>query len=145
MEADNLAIAEGTRKTPATATSVDEYISTFPADIQQVLQRVRQTIRKAAPMARERISCNMPTFSLDKDIVHFGAFREHIDSYPPVRDPELQARIAIYRGENGNLRFPLDQPIPFDLIRSASRSANTLCAANRPFRAAGTQHRRPSA
>jgi uncharacterized protein YdhG (YjbR/CyaY superfamily) len=109
-------MSEHTMKSAATPTTVDEYISAFPADIQKVLQKVRETIRKVAPTARERISYNLPTFSLDKDIIHFGAFKEHIGLYPPVRDPELQGRIAMYRGEKGNLRFPLDQPIPYDLI-----------------------------
>ncbi|MBV9636562.1 MAG: DUF1801 domain-containing protein [Methylobacteriaceae bacterium] len=109
-------------KACATSVAIDEYISSFPADIQQVLQKVRQTIRQAAPMARERMSYNMPTFALDKDIVHFGAFKEHIGFYPPVRDPELQDRIAAYRGEKGNLRFPLDQPIPYDLIGDIVKS-----------------------
>jgi uncharacterized protein YdhG (YjbR/CyaY superfamily) len=53
---------------------------------------------------------------LDKDIVHFGAFKGHIGLYPPVREPDLQSRTLAYRGEKGNLRFPLDQPIPYDLI-----------------------------
>jgi uncharacterized protein YdhG (YjbR/CyaY superfamily) len=113
---------EGMMKASATPTSVDEYISTFPADVQQVLQKVRRPIKRAAPMARERISYNMPTFSLGKDIVHFGAFKEHIGLYPPVREPELQDRIAIYRGENENLRFPLDQPIPYGLIGDIVKS-----------------------
>jgi uncharacterized protein YdhG (YjbR/CyaY superfamily) len=98
---------------PAT---VDDYIAAFPADIQQMLQRIRETIRQAAPTARERISYKMPTFALDKDIVHFGAFKGHIGLYPPVREPDLQSRTLAYRGEKGNLRFPLDQPIPYDLI-----------------------------
>jgi uncharacterized protein YdhG (YjbR/CyaY superfamily) len=58
----------------------------------------------------------MPTYRLDRDIVHVGAFKEHIGFYPPVREAELQSRIRPYRGEKGNLRFPLDQPIPYDLI-----------------------------
>jgi uncharacterized protein YdhG (YjbR/CyaY superfamily) len=58
----------------------------------------------------------MPTFSLASDIVHFGAFKRHIGLFPPVRDPELEAETRAYRGEKGNLRFPLDQPIPYALI-----------------------------
>lgn len=58
----------------------------------------------------------MPTFALDRDIIHFGAFKGHIGLYPPVREQELQSRALPYRGEKGNLRFPLDQPIPHDLI-----------------------------
>lgn len=96
--------------------AVDAYIAAFPAGVRELLQKVRRTIRKAAPMATERMSYNMPTFFLDGVIVHFGGFKEHIGLYPPVRAPELQARIAPYRGEKGNLRFPLDKPVPYDLI-----------------------------
>ncbi|HEX3429721.1 MAG TPA: DUF1801 domain-containing protein [Rhizomicrobium sp.] len=102
--------------------AVDEYIAAFPAHTRKVLQKVRQTIKKAAPAAKERISYNIPTFFLDGVIVHFGAFKEHIGLYPPVRAPELQARIAPYRGEKGNLRFPLDKPVPYDLIADIVKS-----------------------
>jgi uncharacterized protein YdhG (YjbR/CyaY superfamily) len=101
---------------PANPTSVDDYIAGFPADVQQLLQGIRETIRRAAPTARERISYRMPTFALGKVIVHFGAFKGHIGLFPPVRDPDLQSRMLPYRGDKGNLRFPLDQPIPHDLI-----------------------------
>jgi len=103
-------------KPPANPATVDDYISAFPAEIQRVLQDIRETIRRAAPTARERISYRMPTFALHRDIIHFGAFRGHIGLYPPVREQELQSRALPYRGEKGNLRFPLDQPIPHDLI-----------------------------
>jgi uncharacterized protein YdhG (YjbR/CyaY superfamily) len=103
-------------KPPADPATVDDYISAFPAETQRVLQDIRETIRRAAPTARERISYRMPTFALDRDIIHFGAFKGHIGLYPPVREPELQSRVLPYRGEKGNLRFPLDQPIPHDLI-----------------------------
>jgi uncharacterized protein YdhG (YjbR/CyaY superfamily) len=111
---------------------VDDYIAGFPADVQRVLQKIRQTIRKAAPAARERISYNMPTYALGKDIVHFGAFKEHIGFYPPVRDAELQDRIAPYRGEKGNLRFPLDRPIPYDLIADIVKARAARAAAKTP-------------
>jgi len=73
-------------------------------------------------MATERISYGIPSLYLDGVIVHFGAFKGHIGLYPPVRDPELANRIAIYRGEKGNLRFPLDRPIPYDLIGDIVKS-----------------------
>src|SRR5579872_2163018 len=112
----------GTMRAAARSSEVDRYVSSFPAEVQRVLQKVRQTIRKAAPMATERISYGIPSFFLDGVIVHFGAFKGHIGLYPPVRDPELANRIAIYRGEKGNLRFPLDQPIPYDLIGDIVKS-----------------------
>jgi len=96
--------------------TIDDYISGFPAEVAQVLTRIRQTVRSVAPDATERISYGMPTFWLRKDILHFGAFKEHIGIYPPVRDADLADRVAPYRGEKGNLRFPLDQPIPYELI-----------------------------
>jgi uncharacterized protein YdhG (YjbR/CyaY superfamily) len=97
-------------------TSIDDYIAGFPHSVQQVLVRIRKTISEAAPSATETISYGMPTFKLKKTIVHFGAFKDHIGLYPPVREPQLQSRIQPYKGEKGNLRFPLDQAIPFDLI-----------------------------
>jgi uncharacterized protein YdhG (YjbR/CyaY superfamily) len=102
-----------TRVTPAT---VDDYISAFPPEIRSILQAVRATIRSAAPEAAEKISYGMPTFVLAREIVHFAAFKRHIGLFPPVRDPGLIEATIKYRGEKGNLRFPLDQPIPLALI-----------------------------
>lgn len=102
-----------TREAPHT---IDEYISGFPADVARILAQIRETVRSAAPDAKERMSYKMPTFWLGKDIVHFGAFKGHIGIYPPVREPDLADRVAPYRGEKGNLRLPLNQPIPYELI-----------------------------
>jgi uncharacterized protein YdhG (YjbR/CyaY superfamily) len=97
--------------------SIDEYIASFPPDIQTILQRIRLTIRQAAPDAQECISYNMAAFTLQGTLVYFAAFKKHIGFYPPVRaDAKLAKAISQYAGEKGNLRFPLDQPIPFDLI-----------------------------
>jgi uncharacterized protein YdhG (YjbR/CyaY superfamily) len=97
--------------------SIDEYIAAFPADIQAILKKIRATIRKAAPAATERISYRMPAFALGRDLVYFAAFRKHIGFYPPVKaDAKLKAELAVYAGEKGNLRFPLDEPIPYGLI-----------------------------
>jgi len=98
---------------PAT---IDEYIAAFSPDVQQVLQRICETVKGAAPTAVERISYGMPTFALRKVIVHFGAFNDHIGLYPPVRNPELQTKVRPYQGEKGNLRFKLDEPIHYALI-----------------------------
>jgi uncharacterized protein YdhG (YjbR/CyaY superfamily) len=98
---------------PAT---VEDYIAGFPAAVQDILREVRATVRRAAPEAVETISYRMPTFKMGRVLVHFGAFKGHIGLFPPVRDAELQEQVAPYRGEKGNLRFPLDQPIPYDLI-----------------------------
>lgn len=97
-------------------STIDDYILGFPEPVQEVLRKVRETIRCAAPDATEKISYKMPTFRQGRDIVHFGAFKTHIGLFPPVRDPDLQDRVAPYRGEKGNLRFSLDQPVPYELI-----------------------------
>ena len=98
--------------------SIDEYIASFSSEVQAVLERIRSTIRNAAPDAQETISYNIPTFRLNGVLVYFAAFKKHIGFYPPVRgDAKLEKAISIYAGEKGNLRFPLDQPIPYHLIK----------------------------
>lgn len=102
-------------KTPAT---IDEYIEAFPSQVRAILDRIRQIIRAAAPEATEVISYGMPAFKLHGILVYFAAFKNHIGLYPPVPgDPKLVKAISPYAGEKGNLRFPLDKPIPYDLIR----------------------------
>jgi uncharacterized protein YdhG (YjbR/CyaY superfamily) len=97
--------------------SIDDYISGFPDDLQKVLEKIRKTIRKAVPRAQEKISYKMPAFTLDGDLIYFAAFKKHIGIYPPVRgDEKLNKELSRYRGEKGNLKFPLDEPIPYELI-----------------------------
>ena len=97
--------------------SIDEYIAAFSPDVQAILQRVRLTISKTAPDARETISYQIPAFTLNGSLVYFAAFKNHIGFYPPVKgDARLEKAISGYAGEKGNLRFPLDQPIPYGLI-----------------------------
>ena len=106
----------------AAPATIDDYLAAFPPDVQAVLQQVRQTVRSAAPDAREVISYRMPAFKLGGVLVYFAAFKKHIGFYPPVRgDVELEAAATPYAGEKGNLRFPLDQPMPFDLIGRITR------------------------
>ncbi len=101
-----------------TPKNIDEYIALFSPEIQASLEKIRLTIRRAAPEAEETISYRMPAFRLDGILVYFAAFKKHIGLYPPVRgDAELEKSLATYAGEKGNLRFPLDQPIPYDLIK----------------------------
>lgn len=99
-----------------TPTSIDEYIAASPPEVRSILEKIRVTIKKAAPAAEEKISYQIPTFTLHGNLVHFAAFKKHIGFYPPVRDEELRAETSIYAGEKGNLRFPLDKPIPYALI-----------------------------
>lgn len=97
--------------------NIDEYIEQFPADIQAILQEVRQTIREAAPQAREKISYQMPTFDLHGNLVHFGAHKEHIGFYPtPSGIEAFASELAGYESSKGAVKFPLDQPIPLDLV-----------------------------
>ena len=98
-------------------TDIDSYISQFPADVQAVLQNVRETIRHASPEAKETISYMMPAFRQHGILVYFAAWAKHIGMYPPVSgDKTLERAIARYAGPKGNLQFPLDEPIPYDLI-----------------------------
>jgi len=96
---------------------IDEYIAAFAPNVQAILQRIRQTIRRAAPEAREIISYRMPAFAMSGVLVYFAAFKQHIGLFPPVSgDVRLAHALAPYAGEKGNLRFPLDQKIPHSLI-----------------------------
>ena len=102
---------------PKKAKDIDGYISQFPADVQAILQKVRETIRHAAPEAKETISYMMPAFKQYGILVYFAAWEKHIGMYPPVSGNKTLAKaIARYAGPKGNLQFPLDEPIPYDLI-----------------------------
>ena len=97
--------------------NIDGYISKFPADVQAVLAQVRATINHAAPDAKEVISYMMPAFKQHGILVYFAAWAKHIGMYPPISgDKTLEKAIARYAGPKGNLQFPLDEPIPYDLI-----------------------------
>jgi uncharacterized protein YdhG (YjbR/CyaY superfamily) len=98
-------------------TSIDDYISQLPADAQAIMQKVRTTIQSAAPEATETISYMMPAFKLHGILVYFAAWKTHIGLYPPISgDKAIEKAIARYAGPKGNLQFPLDEPIPYDLI-----------------------------
>jgi uncharacterized protein YdhG (YjbR/CyaY superfamily) len=106
----------------ASSATIDEYISRFTPEVQEILQKIRLTIRGAAPEAEEAISYQIPAFKLHGVLVYFGAFKNHIGLYPPIRgDAKLMKSIAHYAGEKGNLQFPIDQPIPYDLIEKIVR------------------------
>jgi uncharacterized protein YdhG (YjbR/CyaY superfamily) len=96
---------------------IDSYIAQFPADVQAILEKVRATIRNAAPEAEETISYTMPSFKRHGIVVHFAAWKGHIGLYPPISgDKALEKAVARYAGPKGNLQFPLDEAIPYDLI-----------------------------
>jgi len=101
----------------ASFTSIDEYIATFPPEIQAILQQIRATIKAAAPDATEKISYQMPTFDLKGNLVHFAAFKNHIGFYPtPSGTEAFKHEIARYESGKGSIRFPVDEPMPLDLI-----------------------------
>jgi uncharacterized protein YdhG (YjbR/CyaY superfamily) len=110
------------RTAPSESATIDEYIAGFPPKVQTVLKKIRSTIRKTAPQAEEKISYRMPAFGHGGILIYFAAFKKHIGVYPPVHgDARLNKRLARYRGEKGNLKFPLDEPIPYELIASIVR------------------------
>jgi uncharacterized protein YdhG (YjbR/CyaY superfamily) len=101
----------------AQATTIDEYIAGFPPDVQEILEKIRMTIREAAPGAQEAIRYAIPTFTLKGNLVHFAAFQRHIGFYPaPTGIEKFKTALSAYEGAKGTVRFPLDRPIPYDLI-----------------------------
>jgi len=98
--------------------TIDEYIAGFPKDVQEILEKIRVTIRKAAPDAEETISYAIPTFTLKgKYLIYFAGYKKHIGVYPvPAGGAELNEELSVYQTGKGTLQFPLDKPIPYDLI-----------------------------
>ncbi|MGN7760781.1 iron chaperone [Paenibacillus sp. 22594] len=100
-----------------TYASIDDYIAKAPFEVQDKLEAVRKVIRESAPEAEEKISYQMPTFFLHGNLVHFAAFKKHIGFYPAPRGIEaFQEELAQYKGAKGSVQFPLDEPLPLDLI-----------------------------
>jgi uncharacterized protein YdhG (YjbR/CyaY superfamily) len=99
-------------------TTIDEYISPFPEEVQAVLEQVRQAIHKAAPEAAETISYGIPTFDLNgKHLVFFAGWKQHISLHPiPAGDAALQQELAHYKRAKGTIQFPFDKPIPYDFV-----------------------------
>ena len=97
--------------------TIDEYIAGYPPNVQKILKKIRTTIRKAAPEAEEAIKYQIPAFVLNGNLVFFAAHKEHIGLYPAPRgDAELKEELSAYEGGKGTVQFPLDEPIPYDLI-----------------------------
>jgi uncharacterized protein YdhG (YjbR/CyaY superfamily) len=102
--------------------SIDEYIKTFPEDIQDTLKKIRRTIQKAAPEAKEAINYQIPTFKLYGNLVHFAAFKNHIGFYPTSKAIKVfKKELSEYELSKGTIRFPLDKPIPFSLISKITK------------------------
>ena len=103
---------------PSNPKDIDEYIAMFSPEVQTVLEKIRATIKDVAPDAKEKISYRMPAFTLDGVLIYFAAFKNHIGIYPPAKgDEKLEKALAAYTGPKGNLKFPLDEPIPYALIK----------------------------
>jgi len=97
--------------------TIDEYIASFPKEIQKELELIRKTIKHAAPDAEEAISYGMPTFKLNGNLVYFAAFKNHIGFYAlPKSNETFKQELSIYKTGKGSIQFPLDKPLPVDLI-----------------------------
>lgn len=98
--------------------TIDEYIAAFPTDVKEILEELRQAIRDSAPNAEEAISYQIPTFKLNGILVHFAAFKNHIGFYPtPSAINKFKKELSPYEVTKGTVKFPLNKPIPFDLIK----------------------------
>lgn len=98
--------------------TIDEYILKFPAEVQAILQVLRQIIKEAAPEAEEKINYQMPTFYLHGNLVHFAAYKNHIGFYPaPTGIEAFKKELSVYKGAKGSVQFPIDKSVPFELIR----------------------------
>jgi uncharacterized protein YdhG (YjbR/CyaY superfamily) len=104
-------------------TTIDEYIATFPADVQVILEQMRQAIREAAPDATETISYRMPAFKINgQNLVYFAAFKHHIGFYPvPSGMDAFKQEISSYKQGKGSVQFPLDKPVPLGLVKKIVR------------------------
>jgi len=98
------------------AKNIDEYIADFPADVQEKLQKMRATIHAAAPQATEAIKYGIPTFILNGNLVHFGGYKGHIGFYPAPMGIEAFEEAKQYEAGKGTMQFPLDKPLPLELI-----------------------------
>lgn len=103
--------------------TIEDYIATFPEDVQTVLRALRETIQSALPDAREAISYDIPTFTLHgRNVIHFAAWKHHVSVYPiPDSDPNLVREVAAYRASRGTVKFPLGEPVPYDLVGRLAR------------------------
>lgn len=103
-------------------TTIDDYIASFPSATQKLLTAMRKTIQKAAPEATEKISYGIPTFYLKGNLVHFGAYETHIGFYPAASGvAHFKAQLTTYKTSKGAIQFPIDQPLPLELVDEITR------------------------
>ncbi|NLD38729.1 MAG: hypothetical protein GX654_17850 [Desulfatiglans sp.] len=97
---------------------IDRYISNFPKDVQGILKKIRDIISKAAPDADEAIKYGIPTFVLNENLIHFAGYKRHIGFYPtPSAIEKFRDELSEYEKSKGSIKFPLDKPVPYDLIK----------------------------
>ena len=97
--------------------TIDEYISQFPPEVQEILNKLRKVIKEAAPEAEEKFGYQMPTFYLKGNLVHFAAYKNHIGFYPtPSGIEAFRDKLSAYRGAKGSVQFPIDKPLPYELV-----------------------------
>ena len=100
-----------------TYESIDDYISKFPTEVQEILMTLRKVIKESAPDAKEKISYQMPTFALHGNLVHFAAYKNHIGFYPaPSGIEAFKEELSVYKGAKGSVQFPINKPLPYELI-----------------------------
>lgn len=98
--------------------TIDEYIAKFPEDVQDILEKIRQVIKESAPDAEETINYQIPTYKLKGNLVHFGAFKNHIGFYPtPSAMDEFKKELSLYEVAKGSVKFPINKPIPYGLVK----------------------------
>ena len=97
--------------------NIDEYLIRFPKEVQQLLKKMRLTIKKAAPKAEEKISYGIPTFTLNENLVHFAGYKNHIGFYPtPSGITAFKKELSTYKGAKGSVQFPINEPLPLNLV-----------------------------
>lgn len=111
--------------------TIDQYIVNYPEDVQLILKKVRQTIQDAAPEAKEKMSYGIPTFYLNGNLVHFGAYPKHIGFYPGAQAlVDFAPKLKDYNTSKGTVQFQLNQPIPYDLIRDITLARVSMVKEN---------------
>jgi uncharacterized protein YdhG (YjbR/CyaY superfamily) len=134
-----------TKQRDSGTAAVDEYIAGFDGSVQSILKKVRRTVRKAAPKAREVLSYSMPALKQNGMLIYYAAFKQHLGLYPPIKgDARLEQAAARYAGPKGNLRFPYDEPIPYDLIAALTKLRARQDAGKAVSRRPSRSAKRPS-
>ena len=111
------------KKKQAQAKTIDDYIADFPDDVQAKMQKVRSTIKKAAPKAEEAIKYGIPTFVLNGNLIHFAGYKNHIGLYPgPGPIEEFEEELSGYPTSKGTIQFPLEKRVPYGLIGKITKS-----------------------